>query len=59
LSGLWITLASTSGPNAITLTAAANPAASQLTAGQILFTPSPCSTTASTSTSYIGTLTRQ
>jgi hypothetical protein len=56
LSGLWITLSST-GQSAITLTAATNPAASQVVAGQIAFTPTPCSTGASAT--YIGSLNRQ
>jgi LysM repeat protein len=56
LNGLWITLASTTGQS-VSLIAAANPAASQITAGQVLFTPGPCST--GTSATYIGALNRQ
>jgi hypothetical protein len=58
LSGLWITLASPAGQSAVTITAATNPAASQLVAGQITITPTPCTTTSSPAT-YLGSLARQ
>ncbi|MGD0797591.1 MAG: hypothetical protein ABR910_07690 [Acidobacteriaceae bacterium] len=58
LSGLWITLASATGPSSGSLTAATNPAVSLIDAGQITFTPPPCST-ASGSVTSLGILTRQ
>lgn len=58
LSGLWITFASSTGPSSVSLAAATNPTASQIVAGQITFTPPPCST-APGSVTYLGTLTRQ
>ena len=63
LSGVQVTLASTPNPvtglSAVTVTAAANPAASQILAGTILFTPSPCSTISTSSSTYTSVLTRQ
>jgi len=63
ISGLGLTLATsmTTPPPAQTVSVAAytNPATSQVTATSILFTPSPCSTSASSSSTYTGTLARQ
>jgi hypothetical protein len=62
LNGFWINLASApvSGSTpAVSIIAVTNPAASQLLAGNIVYTPSPCSTANSSSTTYQGVLTRQ
>ena len=62
LNGFWITLASApvSGSTpAVSIIAVPNPAASQLLAGTIVYTPSPCSAVNSSSTTYQGVLTRQ
>jgi hypothetical protein len=62
LNGFWINLASApvSGSTpAVSIIAVPNPAASQLLAGTIVYTPSPCSAVNSSSTTYQGVLTRQ
>jgi len=61
VSGEGITLAAVPGPgqSAVGFTGATNPTASQVVSGGIVFSPSPCSTSASSSTTFAGTLSRQ
>jgi hypothetical protein len=62
LNGFWITLASapvTGSTPAVSIVAATNPDASQITAGTIVYTPSPCSAVNSSSTTYQGVIARQ
>lgn len=65
VGGLGVTLATSVVPanpvsaESVSLSASTNLAASQLATTGILFTPSPCSTSPSSSTTYNGTLTRQ
>ena len=60
ISGTAITLASAttpvSGQNYVSVTASTNQTATQLTASAMQFQPSPCSTSASSSATYTGTL---
>ena len=62
LNGFWINLASapvTGSTPAVSIVAATNPDASQITAGTIVYTPSPCSAVNSSSTTYQGVIARQ
>jgi len=63
ISGVGLTVASATEPvagqNYVSLTGATNAAASQIAASGILFEPSPCSSSASSSSTYAGTLVLQ
>jgi hypothetical protein len=60
LAGVWVTLASPVNPPAgqasLSITAAANPAGTQLIGGEIAFTPNPCASSSTATATYIGVL---
>jgi hypothetical protein len=59
VSGVGITLSSGSGAASVLFNGVTNPNATQLTTGEAIYLPAPCTTGLSSTAAYTGTLTRQ